>query len=169
MSVRICITGTESTGKTTLAEQLAMQTGAVLVPDVSREYIAALNRSYTETDVLAIAEEIMARESRMYVPGKLLVSDNDLINIKIWLRHCNMRVPDWLNEQIRLRKFDLFLLCYIDVPWEADGQRANPHDREVLYALFVNELAAIHAPYHVLKGSREQRLKEAISLIKKKR
>ncbi|MCW5907785.1 MAG: ATP-binding protein [Chitinophagales bacterium] len=167
MSFRICITGTESTGKTTLAEQLAVQTGAVLVPDVSREYIAALNRSYTQADVLAIAEEIIARESRLYVPGKLLISDNDLINIKIWLMHCNMQVPDWLNEQIRLRDFELFLLCYIDVPWQADEQRANPHDREVLYNHFVNELKAVNAPYKVLKGSKEERLEEAKAAIRK--
>src|ERR1700712_4343072 len=108
---RISITGTESTGKTVLAEQLATHYKTVLVPDYSRSYIERLGRKYNHKDVLEIAKGIIEQENQMlHFAHRILFSDNDLINIKIWLQHYKWHVPDWLDHEIEKRKYDLYLL-----------------------------------------------------------
>lgn len=165
---RVCITGTESTGKTTLAEELAAHFKVVLIADVSREYIAALNRPYTEQDVLKIARQIITAEDMAAKNASgFYLSDNDLLNIKIWLQYYNWPVPDWLDEEIQKKATDIYLLCYIDTPWEADAQRANPHDRNELFAAFVSELDNLGAAYKILKGNKIERFNQAKSHIEK--
>ena len=60
--IRIAITGPESTGKTNLAEALALHYNTVWVPEYAREYIANLNRKYTLNDILTIAKRQVISE-----------------------------------------------------------------------------------------------------------
>jgi nicotinamide riboside kinase len=83
---KIIITGPESTGKTTLAQQLAQHYQTVWVPEYSRDYIAQLNRSYEEDDLLEIAKGQVRREDEMvakHTPD-LLICDTSLLVIKVW-------------------------------------------------------------------------------------
>lgn len=165
---RVCITGTESTGKTTLAEELAAHFKVALLPDVSRDFIASLNRPYTQQDVLEIARQIIAAENTAENgAATFYLSDNDLLNIKIWLQYYNWPVPVWLTEEIQKKATDIYLLCYIDTPWEPDAQRANPHDRNELFAAFISELDSIKATYKILKGNKIERFEQALSHIEK--
>lgn len=173
MSIRIIVTGTESTGKTTLCEQLQKHYDCIYIPDVSRDYIAALNRAYTYEDVLQIARDIIAVEdeaiSKMNssplgrLGGAFIISDNDLINIKIWLQYYSWIIPQWLEDAIIQRQPDLFLICNIDLPWVEDEQRANPHDRDKLYQQFLEELNALQANYSIVSGNSTKRLQSAVN------
>jgi len=164
--ITISLTGTESTGKSTLAEKLAAYYKATLIPDYSRIYIEQLNRPYVYDDVLQIAQGIIAQEDSAKKNGNpLIISDNDLINIKIWLQYYHWEVPAWLQKAIIDRKYDLYLLCYIDLPWAADPQRANPHDREELFTLFLNELDDIKANYKLIKGIEDKRVENSIKHV----
>lgn len=166
----VTITGPESTGKSTLATQLSAQPGAWLVPDVSRAYVGALQRPYTAADVLHIAAEIIAAEDRAWRSGaNLIISDNDLLNIKIWLRYYQWEVPAWLQQQIVQRHSALYLLCATDLPWVPDPQRQNEHDRLQLYAAFEQELQALSAPYRVVQGTGAGRLQMALAAIRWRR
>ena len=163
---RISITGTESTGKTVLAEQLAAHYKTIFVPDYSRSYIERLDGKYNHTHVLEIAKGIIAQETKMLrYAHRILFSDNDLTNIKIWLKYYKWHVPDWLEHEIVKRKYDLYLLCNIDIPWKADSQRANPEDRLELFNSFVESLTDIEANFSHVKGKEEKRLGSAIELI----
>lgn len=153
MIYRICITGTESTGKTTLAEKLSIHYRTAHVPDYSRYYIEQLPNKYSKMDVLEIARGIIEQEDRMIKnANKILFSDNDLVNIKIWLQYYKWDVPAWLEEEIIKRKCDLYLLCDIDLPWVPDPQRSNPNDREDLFCQFKTELEKIRANYKLVSG-----------------
>jgi nicotinamide riboside kinase len=167
MIYRICITGTESTGKSTLAEKLSIYYKTMHVPDYSRYYIDQLSRPYNRMDVLEIAQGIIEQEDRMLKNANgILFSDNDLLNIKIWLRYYKWDVPQWLLNEIIKRKSDLYLLCDIDLPWVADAQRNNPGDREDLINQFKNELLNIQANYKLVQGSTPQaRLATAVENI----
>lgn len=167
MIYRITVTGTESTGKTTLCEALAKHYRIALVPDFSREYMSRLNRPYTHQDVMEIARGIIEQEDQMLrTAGQFLLSDNDLINIKIWLQFYQWEVPMWLLHAIKKRKSDLYLLCHIDLPWVADELRANPHDRAKLFRCFTEELAAIQANYTLVSGhSNTERFADADAAI----
>lgn len=166
MTKKIALTGTESTGKTILTMQLAQHYQTVFVPDYSRNYIANLSRTYDYSDVLEIAKGIIAQEAKMLALAKeMLFSDNDLINIKIWLQYYQWEVPDWLEEAIVKNKPDLYLLCDVDIPWVADGQRSNPHDREKLFSRFSKELKAVNANFRLVAGEGDERLQSAITSV----
>ncbi|MES2619325.1 MAG: ATP-binding protein [Bacteroidota bacterium] len=162
----ISITGTESTGKTELAGELATHYKTVFVPDYSRQYVAKLERKYNHSDVVAIAKEIIEEERKKLQYGhRILFSDNDLINIKIWLRYYKWHVPDWLEAEIVKRKNNLHLLCDIDIAWIPDEQRKNKDDRELLFKRFKEELDSIGASYKIISGKNSKRVENAIEAI----
>ncbi|MDB5283175.1 MAG: metabolism ATPase/kinaselike protein [Bacteroidota bacterium] len=161
--IRISITGPESTGKTELSEHLAAHYKTVFVPDYSRTYIEKLDRKYNHSDVLQIAKGIIEQENSMiHFAHHILFSDNDLVNIKIWLQYYKWHVPDWLEHEIIKRKYDLYLVCDIDIPWVSDNQRANPTDRLELFNAFVEALTSIGANIKYVRGKGEKRLTSAI-------
>lgn len=167
MIYRVAITGTESTGKSTLAEKLSIYYRTVYVPDYSRYYIDQVNHKYNRKDVLEIAHGIIDQEDRMLPnANKILFSDNDLLNIKIWLQYYNWEVPAWLEEQIVKRKSDLYLLCDIDLPWMPDDQRSNPNDRLELFNKFKVELEGIKTNFEVVRGiDGQKRLHSATQFV----
>jgi nicotinamide riboside kinase len=166
MAKRVCITGTESTGKTVLAEQLAKQFDCPLLEDVSRKYITDLTAPYTQEDVLTIARKIIEAETIMRSEtNSFFISDNDLINIKIWLMYYDWSVPDWLEEAILRTSEDIFLLCDIDLQWQADEQRQNPNDRAELFSQFKQALEQLEVNYSVVNGQGGERLERAIQII----
>lgn len=166
MIKRIAITGTESTGKTELAGKLATHYKTVVVPDYSRQYIEKLGRKYNHTDVLQIAKRIIEEEDKMlHYAHQILFSDNDLINIKIWMRHYKWHVPDWMDEEILKRKYDLYLLCDIGIPWVGDKQRENPDNREDLFNQFKQELILIEGHCKIIGGKDLERTDRAIQAV----
>ncbi|MCS6934379.1 MAG: ATP-binding protein [Chitinophagales bacterium] len=162
----IAITGPESTGKTTLATQLAQHFGTVCLPDISRGYIDKIQRPYTCDDVYEIAREIIAEETKaLSLPHRFVFSDNCLLNIKIWLEFYGWHVPDWLIEHIQHSPVALYILCDIDVEWQKDNQRSNPDDREELLFRFMKELTSFDKTYYLHSGLGEARLLGAVHII----
>ena len=62
-------------------------------------------------------------------------------------------------------KEDVFLLCDIDLPWQADEQRQNPNDRAELFEQFKQALEQLEANYSVVNGLGRERLERAIQII----
>lgn len=166
MNIKITVTGTESTGKSTLSERLALHYKTTYVPDYSRYYIDQLNRPYNEIDVLEIARGIIDQEDNMMpTANRIMFSDNDLINIKIWLHYYKWHVPDWLENQIIKRKSDLYLLCDIDLPWVPDNQRMNSNDRAELFSKFAEEFSLYELHFKYVSGNQNERTEIAIAHI----
>ena len=163
---RISITGPESTGKSILAEQLANHYHSVWVPEFSREYIEKLNRPYGEEDIAAIAKGQLEKEGKMVARAKrYLFCDTDLIVTKIWSDVKYGRCDPWILEGVEKHRYDLYLLCYIDIPWESDPLREHPNLREHLFELYLNELSERNLPFAVVSGLGGERLKNAITMI----
>ncbi len=162
---KIIITGPESSGKTTLAQQIAQHYQTVWVPEYARDYIDRLNRDYEETDLLQIAQGQVNREDEFaakYNPG-LLICDTSLLVIKIWSQVKYKRCHPWILEQLKQRKVDVYLLAYPDIPWEPDPQREHPHQRMELFHIYEKELQ--DKAHIVVKGNEAQRLHTAIQAI----
>ncbi|MBK8659305.1 MAG: ATP-binding protein [Bacteroidetes bacterium] len=161
----VTITGPESTGKSALTEALGAHLAAAVVADVSRAYVAALQQPYTAIDILNIAEQIIMQEDKALGSGaKWIISDNDLINIKIWLQYYEWHVPLWLQQQIAKRKSALYLLCATDLPWVPDPQRQNEHDR-LAFMLRLSRSCKLSSPYRVVQGTGAERLQVALAAI----
>jgi NadR type nicotinamide-nucleotide adenylyltransferase len=166
MTRRIAITGPESTGKTSLAMQLAELYDTVYVPEYARQYLDAHGTKYEYEDVLKMAKGQMELERHMLTQAnEILIADSEMIGYKIWLEFYHWEVPKWMTEHINAKKFDLYLLTDIDLPWVADGQRTNPDDRELLFHRFQEELENIDANYGIVSGTGTLRLDNAISTI----
>ena len=89
---RIVVTGSESTGKTTLASELSSHFGALWVPEQARVYAERVGRPLTEEDVAPIAsEQIAAEDAALIDAGRRKIGwmflDTDLLSTVVYARH----------------------------------------------------------------------------------
>jgi nicotinamide riboside kinase len=63
--------------------------------------------------------------------------------------------------------YNLYFLCDIDVPWEADDLRDKPNERKKMFSTFEGALQKLDLPYVVLSGSNSVRLENAVNHINK--
>ncbi|WP_200975412.1 AAA family ATPase [Echinicola sp. 20G] len=162
---KVVVIGPESTGKSTLAETLASHYGVPWAKEYAREYIENLNREYTYEDLLEIAkgqiegEELAAKEA-----NELLICDTDLHVIQIWSEHKYRKTDPWILAQIQQRKYDLYLLLDIDIPWEEDSQREYPDlgMRQFFYDWF--ERLLLGSGVSVVKVSGDSAQRKAMSI-----
>jgi NadR type nicotinamide-nucleotide adenylyltransferase len=165
---KIVVIGPESTGKSTLSESLAKALGTVWVPEFARAYLETLNREYNEEDLLKIAEGQIRQEDKMLTCAKdFLICDTDLHVIKVWSEHKYQRCHKEILEQIAKRKYDLYLLTYIDVPWESDPLREHPEEglRKYFYEQYKDIVSNTGAEWIEIKGSEVERLAAALKKI----
>lgn len=164
--IRIAVTGPESTGKSWLSEQLARHYSTLYVPEYAREYVDSLDRPYRREDILAIAREQVRREEEAAERTRgYLFCDTDLIVSKIWELYKYGSCEPWLLNEIQKNRYDLYLLCDIDLPWEADPQREYPHKRRFFLDWFRRELEGYAFPYRIISGLKQERLQHAIQAI----
>jgi NadR type nicotinamide-nucleotide adenylyltransferase len=166
--LKVVVIGPESTGKSTLSEQLAAHYQTVWVQEFARQYLEELSRPYEQQDLLTIAEGQLALEDELARQANgLLVCDTDLHVIKVWSEHKYGTCDPRILEQIATRPYDLYLLTYIDIPWEEDPQREYPDPamREYFYNIYKDLVAASGVPWVVIKGSFEERRSLAIAAV----
>lgn len=164
---RVVVTGSECTGKTTLAEALGKHYGAPCVPEYVRRYVEEIGRAPEYRDVEAIAHGQVELEDRMALKaGRVLVLDTDLLSTVIYSRHYYGDCPLWIDLASRERAADLYLLAGIDVPWVADGDQRNRGDRrEEMQELFRRALVERGSRYLEIGGSESARLARAVASI----
>jgi nicotinamide riboside kinase len=157
--LKIIITGPESSGKTTLSQQLSTHFNIPFAKEFARTYIDALDRDYIMDDLLLIAKGQLESEFN----SQLL--DSDLITIKIWSEYKYGSCDKWIFDQIEIQKTEkrFYLLCKPDIPWQADNQRENPNDREALFKIYKEELDDLGHKYFIVEGG--DRTENSISKI----
>lgn len=166
----VVVTGSESTGKTTLARDLAHYFGTIWVPEYVRGYLnekrATTGRELDSTDVEPIARgQIAVVDRAMPNARDLIVLDTDLVSTTVYARHYYGSCPSWIEQAAHDRRGDLYLLCDIDVPWVADPQRDRPHDRHHMHGLFVAALKTLGATVVTIRGSWAQRWDTAAAAV----
>jgi NadR type nicotinamide-nucleotide adenylyltransferase len=164
--IRVVLTGSESTGKSTLAAELARRYGAPLVPEFVRGFAEQRGGVIEFSDHGPIARGQIALEDE-YVArgGSLLVQDTDLLSTVVYCRHYFGRCPEWIETAAASRRPDLYLLCEIDAPWIADGVRDRGDRRDEMQVLFREAVRASGVRSVALVGDVSTRLAAAVTAI----
>lgn len=166
MIKRISITGPESSGKSSLAKELANHFNTVWVYEYAVDYLTVNGAEYTLEDIISIAKgQIEFEDAFANIAFKRLFCDTDLIVTKIWCKEVFNEVPEWIESMSKNHVYDLYLLCFPDLPWEEAPFRENAHNREYLYELYLKELVDNQFNYRVVKGIGEQRFKNAVNFV----
>jgi nicotinamide riboside kinase len=156
--MRLCVTGPESTGKTTLSRQLAEALGSRWIPEAARVYAERVGRELTAADV-----ELIAREHLELASGDGdVVLDTDLLSTIVYAEHYYGLTVPWIEEEARRRLADVYFLCDIDVPWVPDGIRDRPENRAELLELFRSTLDRFRAKTVLVRGDEAGRLELAL-------
>ncbi|MFK5973895.1 MAG: ATP-binding protein [Flavobacteriaceae bacterium] len=171
--IKIALFGPESTGKTTISEQLARYYNTIWVPEYAREYLQKKWNDERKTcepkDLLPIAEGQMRLENTLTKKAtKILVCDTDLLETKVYseayyIGHCD----PILEKYALLNTYDLYFLTYIDIAWEQDDLRDKPKEREEMFTYFKATLEKYNRNFVILKGDKKTRLRTAVEYIDK--
>jgi NadR type nicotinamide-nucleotide adenylyltransferase len=166
LPTRIVVTGSESTGKTELARELAATLSVPWVKEYARLYAEQQGRPLTSADVEPIAlGQIEQEETAAGSKPAVLILDSDLVSTVVYARHYYGSCPDWIVSSARKRLGALYLLSDVDVPWVADGVRDRPHSRREIHELFVETLRDLRAEVLLVSGSRADRLARALGAV----
>jgi NadR type nicotinamide-nucleotide adenylyltransferase len=179
--LKIVIIGPESTGKSTLCEELAQHYDAPWCPEFAREYLLTYGTNYHYEDLLTIAKGQLAMEEEYTIlaaqnwkakqnplPGRpLLFIDTDMYVMKVWCEFVFGKCHQWIIDQIVERKYDLYLLCHTDIPWEKDELREYPdlETREKLFHMYKDILINQSVPWIDISGNNEERLEKAVAAV----
>lgn len=185
MVKKVVAIGPESTGKSFLCEQLAQHYQTAWCPEYAREYLLQHGTDYTYADLLTIAKGQLALEDKIHrsmnnseLPGKagnspltthhsLLFIDTDLYVMKVWCEFVFGNCHRFILDQIVERKYDLYLLCNIDLPWVRDELREYPdlETRRKLYSIYKDIMINQAVPWVDISGNYEERLAKAITAV----
>jgi nicotinamide riboside kinase len=167
--IHIAIAGPESSGKTTLCEQLAAHySGAVLVSEFAREYLEKYkpDGNYTIEDVRLMFSEQLSRWTKsLEEEAEIVIWDTDPMVYKIWVSE--VYKENWKEIKIAVDEMhpDILFLCKPDIPWEYDPLRQNPNDRDRLFEIFKEEYRKSISDYIIISGDSEHRKMIAIECI----
>jgi NadR type nicotinamide-nucleotide adenylyltransferase len=173
---KVVIIGPESTGKSTLCRQLAEHYHTLWCPEYAREYLLKHGMNYSYDDLLTIARGQIELEEKSIVKCELsmdkhfdspLFIDTDMYVMKVWCEFVYGKCHRFILDQIKKRKYDLYLLCNIDLPWVKDELREYPdlERRQQLYEIYKNIMTNQPVPWIKINGDYEQRLQKAIVAV----
>jgi len=169
--IKVVLFGPESSGKTTLSIKLAHHYNTVWVAEYAREYLQNKwnneRKTCENSDLLPIAVGQMKLENKLVKKAdKVLICDTDLLETKVYSEeYYGGTVDPFLEKAAVENSYDLYLLTYIDTPWEADDLRDKPQERLEMFNAFENALKKFDRPYILIKGDKKTRLKTAIKAI----
>jgi HTH-type transcriptional repressor of NAD biosynthesis genes len=161
---RVCLVGAESTGKTTLAGALAEAYETCWNPEYGRAY-TELGRDptapWTSAEFTCIAriqcwyEDCLAGSAR-----GLVFCDTDAFTTALF-HEIYLGEPTHAFDDLAERRYDLFLICGLDVPWRHDGIREFEDQRQWMHDRYLERARTSGTPWLLLEGSPEERLRDS--------
>ena len=168
---KIVLYGPESTGKTTLAIELAKYYNVKWVPEFARQYLQNIwdkeRRTCQPNDIMPIAYGQMKIENDLANNSEtLLICDTNIFETMVYSKYYYGGTCDpLLKKYAMLNHYDLYLLTDIDIPWEKDDLRDKPNERAYSLKIFKDELEKNNLNYKLISGTKEKRLEIAIKYI----
>ncbi len=173
---KVLVIGTESTGKSTLSQNLALHFNTAYMEEAGREIS---ERSGTDTMMLPddFTDILLTHKQReiqlLKGANKVLIEDTDCLITKFFLDFLEGKEKEKnaaLAEGIAaVNQYDLILFCEPDVKFVQDGDRSEviANEREK-YSDKIKKMYTDHGYcFEILSGNYDERYKKAVSLIEK--
>lgn len=170
--IRIALCGPESTGKTTLAQQLATHYKTQWIPEFARDYLQQKwdnNKEICQpNDLIPIAIGQMELEnSALSKANKFIFCDTTLLVTKIFsVTHYGFCDPVIAKAALE-NTYDLILLTDVDIAWVADDLRDAADTRFKEFEVYKNALKENNMPFVIVSGNKEERFLKATYLMDK--
>ena len=165
---RVCLLGAESTGKTTLARALAAAYDTVWNPEFGRPY-TEIGRDpdapWTSDEFTHIAriqcwyEDTLARSAR-----EVLFCDTDAFTTALF-HQVYLGEPTHAFDDLLERRYDLYFVCGLEVPWKHDGIREFEEQRHWMHERYLERAAESGSPWVLVEGPPAARLQESSSAV----
>lgn len=170
---RVCIIGAESSGTTTLVQDLARHYRTVWVPEFGRMYsegklLGETANEWNGNEFLFIAQQQQRLEDELAKQSnKIVFCDTNAFATSVWHERYLGRTSAAL-EQMNVRTrvpYALYILTGDEIPFVQDGTRDGEHVRHWMHDRFAEKLTACGLPYTLVRGTRSERLKAATKAI----
>jgi NadR type nicotinamide-nucleotide adenylyltransferase len=163
---KVVVIGPECSGKSDLSKFLAEHFKTVWVEEYARAYLNKLIHGYEQSDLTKIANgQARMEDEWMYDANQVLICDTNAVVVKVWSEFKYGSCDPDILKLIKERHYDLYLLTYVDIPWEEDKQREHPDKREALWQIFYDELSKLSVPFADIRGNRDDRRRKAVEAI----
>lgn len=167
--LRVTLSGVESTGKSTLAAELAAHFGGIVVWEFGRTYTEVSVRPLTLKDHHAIAEGHASHALDVAAQNPpVVIEDTDIVMTTAWATMLfGKRDPVLAGRDSQA---DLHLLLLPDVPFVADPVRmfGDAAQRQRFHDIVVAEFQARRLAHVPIGGSWAERRQRAITAIEGK-
>ena len=168
---RVCLLGAESTGKTTLAAALATAYETLWNPEYGRVYTEVGRKRGAPWESWEFAhiarvhcwyEDFLATFAR-----RVLFCDTDAFTTAVF-HEAYLGSPATGFEELATRRYDLYLVCGLDVPFAHDGVRDLEQQRQWMHDRLLAHACESGSPWLLLEGPIDVRLafaRDAVDLL----
>ena len=168
-TLRVCLLGAESTGKSTLAGALAARFDTLVNPEYGRPYTEVgrpAGAPWTSAEFTHIArvhcwyEDFLAGHAR-----DVLFVDTDAYTTAVF-HEVYLGTATHAFDDLVGRPYGLFLVCGLDVPWRGDGIREFEAQRRWMHERYLERARTSGAPWLLLEGAHPTRLAAAVAAVR---
>jgi HTH-type transcriptional repressor of NAD biosynthesis genes len=162
---RVCLLGAESTGKSTLASALAERYETLWNPEYGRPYTQIgrpADEPWDSWEFTHIARMHCWYEDFLAgLAHRVLFSDTDAFTTSVFHK-VYLGAPASAFPELVRRRYDLFVICGLDVPWRHDGIRVFEEQRRWMHERYLERARESGSPWLLVEGSPDARL-EAVA------
>ncbi len=164
----IVVTGPESSGKSSLTQALADYFKSAWVPEFARTYLEKHGPQYSLADFKhMLAGQWQHNQIACADAQSPVFLDTDVINFAVWSDFVYQKRPQELQALLAQPNPHYYLICYPDLPWEADPLRENPKQRLAIFEAHKRLIEEKNRPFAIVKGTGSERLQNAIQAVEK--
>jgi len=167
----VALLGAESTGKTTLAEEIGAALAArglrvAVVSEALREFCDANGRTPRRDEQAAIAAAQSERIDAAAARHEIVVADTSALMIAVYSDFVFADASLYPSALAAQRRCDLTLVTALDLPWQPDGlQRDGAHVRVPVDASLRSALTGAGIAFTTIAGLGKDRVQAALGAI----
>jgi HTH-type transcriptional regulator, transcriptional repressor of NAD biosynthesis genes len=162
--------GAPSTGKTTLACEMAKRLQTVWMPEYGREYWEAhqSERRLSREQLLEIALEHLRREDALLMDANqyFFVDTDATTTLQFSLYYHGDAVGElWNLAQQCRHRYDVFFLCLPDIPYDDTWDRSGDANRIEMHRRITSDLRTRKIHFYPISGDLEERCTQVCDVL----